>query len=170
MQAAEVIRDSRGGRMEVCPSGCPGNGAHYRFEWFLAPGASGLPEHFHPHQQERLQVVSGRLVVQLEGRTVVLVPGDRIVIPPGVFHRCGGEVGSQTHVRCEFVPGLDIHRFFRRYFAVERSRRGLGRAVAWARLCLEEPEHIGLRTRLRIAFRLLSALGTRLAGPVQTRS
>ena len=165
MQAAEVIRDSHGGRIEVCPSGCPANGAHYRFEWFLAPGAAGLPEHFHPHQQERLQVVSGHLLVQLQGRALVLGPGDRIIIPPGTLHRCGSDAASQAHVRCEFVPGLGMHRFFRAYFAIDRSRRGLRRAAAWARLCLEEPEHIGFRVRLRVTFRLLAALGRRLAAP-----
>ena len=89
MQAAEVILDSQGGRIEVWPHGRPANGAHYRFEWFLAPRTAGLPEHFHPHQEEKLQVISGRLLVRLEGQEVALGPGDRLVIAAGTRHSCG---------------------------------------------------------------------------------
>ena len=162
MQTAEVILDSHGGRIEVWPSGRPANGAHYRFEWFLAPAAAGLPPHFHPHQEERLQVVSGRLAVRMQGRTHLLGPGEHLVIPAGVSHLCGNNVRTETHVRGEFVPGLQIHGFFRAFFAIERSRRGLRRLGAWAVLCSQEPEHIGFRPSLGLPIRLGAAVARRL--------
>jgi quercetin dioxygenase-like cupin family protein len=166
MQAAEVILDAQGGRIEVWPHGRPANGAHYRFEWYLAPGTAGLPQHFHPHQEERLQVISGLLVVRIEGQSLPLGPGERLVIPAGVSHACGNPLRSETHVRAEFVPGLQIDRFFRTLFAVERSRRGLDRLAAWAMLCSEEPEHVGFPSRLGVPIRLGAALARRLGrGP-----
>jgi hypothetical protein len=162
VQAAEVILGSHGGRIEVWPNGRPGNGAHYRFEWFLAPGAAGLPEHFHPHQEERLHVVSGQLVARIDGQTILLGPGERLVIPPGTLHVCGNQLGLETHVRGEFVPGLDIHRFFRSLFGIERSQSGLRRLGALALLCLEEPEHIGFRRTLGLSLRLAAVVARRL--------
>jgi cupin domain len=148
--------------MEVWPNGRPANGAHYRFEWFLAPGVVGLPEHFHPHQEERLHVVSGQLVVRIDGQTLLLGPGERLVIPPGSAHVCGNQERVETHVRGEFVPGLDMHRFFRSVFAIERSFGGLRRLGALALLCSDEPEHIGFRPALRLRLRLTAALAKRL--------
>jgi quercetin dioxygenase-like cupin family protein len=158
MQAAEVILDSQGGRMEVWPHGRPANGAHYRFEWFLAPHTTGPPEHFHPHQEEKLQVISGRLRVRLDGQEVALGPGDRLVIAPGTRHTCGNSGPAETRVRGEFIPGLDIHRFFQTYFAIERSHRGFRRLLAWALLCAQEPEHIGFGPRIHLPLRLTAGL------------
>jgi mannose-6-phosphate isomerase-like protein (cupin superfamily) len=162
MQAAEVIVDGRGGRIEVWPNGNPANGAHYRFEWFLAPGAAGLPEHFHPHQEERLQVVSGRLLVRLDGQAIPLGPGDRLVIPAGTRHTCGNDVSAETHVREEFVPGLAMHRFYEALYAIDRSAHGLGRLAGWAVLWSREPEHIGFRRPARLLIRLTAGLASRL--------
>jgi mannose-6-phosphate isomerase-like protein (cupin superfamily) len=158
MQAAEVINDSRGGRIEVWPNGRPANGAHYWFDWFLAPGGGGLPEHFHPHQEERLAVVSGQLSVRMGRQTMVLGPGQRVAIPAGVRHLCGNNGTAQAHVRGEFVPGLDMHRFLSAFFAIERSRSGLRRWAAWALLCADEPEHVGFPSGLGVALRLVAPL------------
>jgi quercetin dioxygenase-like cupin family protein len=158
MQAAEVILDSQGGRIEVWPSGRPANRAHYRFEWFLAPHSARLPEHFHPHQEERLHVISGRLLVKLDGQEVSLGPGDRLVIAAGTMHWCGNGAPTETHVRGEFTPGLNIHRFFQAFFAIQRSSRGLRRLAAWALLCAQEPEHIGFAWARRLPLRLTAAL------------
>lgn len=161
MQAAEVISDSHGGRIEVWPHGRPANRAHFRFEWFLAPHSTGLPEHFHPHQEERLHVISGRLHVRIEGHPVSLHAGERLSISPGTRHTCENNGETEARVRVEFVPGLEIHRFLRALFAIESSSRGLRRLAAWSLLCTQEPEHIGFRTRLRLPLRVAAGLARR---------
>ena len=157
MQAADVMVDSRGGRIEVWPCGRPANGAHYRMELFLPIGARVSPEHFHPHQEERLEVVSGRLAVRLEGRLVRLGAGESLVIPPGVRHRLANDLDRETHIREEFVPGLEIHRFFAALFDIERSDRGLRRVARRAQLWSDEPEHIDFRLPSRLLVRLAGA-------------
>lgn len=154
-----MLVDSRGGRIEVWPCGRPANGAHYRIELFLPVGARDSPDHFHPHQEERLEVVSGRLAVRLEGQLVRLSAGERLVIPAGVRHRLANDAGHETHIREEFVPGLEIHRFFAALFDIERSDRGLRRFARRVQLWSDEPEHIDFRLCFRLLVRLAGAAG-----------
>ena len=56
-----------------------------RVEVLLPPGFS-MPEHVHPHQQERHEVLSGTLRGRVGGRERDYRPGDQAVGPPGLPH------------------------------------------------------------------------------------
>jgi mannose-6-phosphate isomerase-like protein (cupin superfamily) len=45
-----------------------------------------LAWHKHDDEDELFQVITGRLVIQLEGRDVHLEPGDAFVVPKGTMH------------------------------------------------------------------------------------
>jgi quercetin dioxygenase-like cupin family protein len=61
------------------------NGQLLRFEYVLPPGFT-IPEHVHPHQEERHEVLSGTLRGRVGGRERDYGEGERVVGPAGVPH------------------------------------------------------------------------------------
>jgi quercetin dioxygenase-like cupin family protein len=61
------------------------NGELLRFEYVLPPGFT-IPEHFHPHQEERHEVLSGTLRGRVGGQERDYAEGERVVGPAGVPH------------------------------------------------------------------------------------
>lgn len=56
-----------------------------RFNWRSMPGGM-IPEHTHPHQEERFTITAGEANFTLNGTPRVLRPGDSVVVPAGVRH------------------------------------------------------------------------------------
>jgi quercetin dioxygenase-like cupin family protein len=61
------------------------NGELLRFEYSLPPGFT-IPEHFHPQQEERHEVLSGTLRGRVGGQERDYREGERVVGPAGVPH------------------------------------------------------------------------------------
>jgi quercetin dioxygenase-like cupin family protein len=61
------------------------NGELLRFEYVLPPGFT-IPEHVHPHQEERHEVLSGTLRGRVGGQERDYEEGERVVGPAGVPH------------------------------------------------------------------------------------
>jgi len=61
------------------------NGELLRFEYVLPPGFT-IPEHVHPHQEERHEVLSGTLRGRVGGQEGDYTQGQRVVGPAGVPH------------------------------------------------------------------------------------
>jgi quercetin dioxygenase-like cupin family protein len=97
------------------------NGARLEFDDFLLAGYISPPGHIHPKQQERFQVISGMLAVQIAGREQILLVGESIIVPPGAPHTIRNANESETHVRVEFTPALRTETFLRSMFALARD-------------------------------------------------
>ncbi|RVX44161.1 putative monooxygenase [Nonomuraea polychroma] len=52
----------------------------------LGPGEF-VTEHYHPHSEEFLHVISGELEMDMDGQPVKLRGGDSLLVPIGVRHR-----------------------------------------------------------------------------------
>jgi len=61
------------------------NGELLRFEYVLPPRFS-IPEHVHPRQEERHEILSGTLRGRVAGRERDYGEGERAIGPPGVPH------------------------------------------------------------------------------------
>jgi quercetin dioxygenase-like cupin family protein len=61
------------------------NGELLRFEYVLPPGFT-IPQHVHPHQEERHEVLSGTLRGRVGGQERDYAEGERVVGPAGVPH------------------------------------------------------------------------------------
>ena len=61
------------------------NGELLRFEYVLPPGFT-IPEHVHPHQEERHEILSGTLRGRVGGQERDYGVGERVVGPAGVPH------------------------------------------------------------------------------------
>lgn len=61
------------------------NGELLRFEYLIPPGFS-IPEHVHPRQEERHEILSGTLTGRVGGREGTFVEGQGVIGPAGVPH------------------------------------------------------------------------------------
>ncbi len=78
-------------------------------------GAGGLPpEHFHPRQEERFEVLEGAVRVVVDGAERRYAAGESFVVPAGTRHRMGGD--GHALVRWEVRPALRTAEFFERLY------------------------------------------------------
>jgi mannose-6-phosphate isomerase-like protein (cupin superfamily) len=93
------------------------------------PGEWVGPDHFHPLQEERFQVVRGAPIFRIEGEERPAEPGEAVIVPVGVSHifRNGGP--DELQMISEYRPGLkSVETFFATFFGLASdgkvTRRG----------------------------------------------
>jgi mannose-6-phosphate isomerase-like protein (cupin superfamily) len=74
----------------------------------LAVGGRVPSSHAHPAQEERFEILDGRMAFRVNGRRRVATAGQTVVVPPGTVHsfRNAGEV--PVLVRVTTSPALDM--------------------------------------------------------------
>jgi len=77
------------------------------------PGTGGLPpEHLHPHQDERFEVLEGTFLVVIDGREHRYEAGEGFEVPLGTRHQMAAE--GPSRIRWEVRPALRTAEFFER--------------------------------------------------------
>jgi hypothetical protein len=98
-------------------------------------GATPPPMHVHPHQEERITVVSGSVRSRSGSAHRVLSPGDTVVSPPGESHTVGPAGDDDVEMVAELRPALTYEQFMERSFALDRAgqvnARGRGTRCEW---------------------------------------
>jgi quercetin dioxygenase-like cupin family protein len=88
--------------------------------------------HVHPLQEERFEVVSGRLRLRL-GRTgrkrIVAGPGETIVVPAGMPHDFANAGDEDALVRVEVRPALQMERLFETAVALAEQGRTMRNGI-----------------------------------------
>jgi quercetin dioxygenase-like cupin family protein len=79
---------------------------------YTKPVVHRPPDHYHPYQEERFEVISGTLRVGVEGEELELREGDVLVVPPGTTHGMWSETAG-TRVNWKTYPAMDTEGFFR---------------------------------------------------------
>jgi quercetin dioxygenase-like cupin family protein len=110
-----------GERMTFLKTTADTNGRSFEFE-FVAPPGWSVPEHIHPHQQERTQMVSGELRGRVAGEGFGLLPGEVRVVPSGVVHAWRNP-SEEEEVRfsVEFSPALNMESGFETAWRLARD-------------------------------------------------
>jgi quercetin dioxygenase-like cupin family protein len=85
-------------------------GAAVEGRGLLPPGTRPPGVHRHPHQEERITVVSGRICVRLGDEEREYGPGESAVLPAGVWHDFWvvGDETADTIGRAEPALGLEM--------------------------------------------------------------
>ena len=76
------------------------------FDDFLLAGHISPPEHVHPRQHERFDVISGSMGMRINGRQQVLAAGESMGVPPGTPHALWNAGQGDAHVIVELKPAL----------------------------------------------------------------
>ena len=78
---------------------------------YTKPTPSRPPSHYHPRQEERFEVLAGRLNVLVDGQERTLEEGEVLILPPGVPHEMwAAEAGAR--VNWQTRPALKTEAFF----------------------------------------------------------
>ena len=68
------------------------------------------PEHYHPRQDERFEVLEGAVRAVVNGEALRYVAGERFEIPAGTPHQMAGDGPARVH--WEIRPALRMAEFF----------------------------------------------------------
>lgn len=147
-------------------------GALLRIEVVLPPGFS-ISEHVHPRQQERHEVVSGRLRARVGGEIREYEAGQRVVGPPGVPHAWHNpSEREELRLVSEHQPALHMELMLEEGAAIARDWAAdkktiiqcLLRAAALLDEIREDFYFTGWRTRIAIGLLLaLAPIARRLS-------
>ena len=105
---------------------CTG-GELLQVDWIGAPGWTTGPDHVHARQEERFEVLCGRLGLRVDGVEVVHGPGDVIVAPAGAPHAAWNAGGEEVHVLVDFRPALRTEVAFETLATLARDGKTNGR-------------------------------------------
>ena len=82
------------------------SGELLQVDWIGEPGWTTGPDHVHPRQEERFEVLSGRLGLRVGGVERVHSAGDVVVAPAGAPHAAWNAGDGEVHVLVDFRPAL----------------------------------------------------------------
>jgi quercetin dioxygenase-like cupin family protein len=88
------------------------SGELLQVDWIGEPGWTTGPDHIHPRQEERFEVLSGKLGLRVEGAERVHSAGDVIVAPAGSAHAAWNAGDDEVHVLVDFRPALRTETAF----------------------------------------------------------
>lgn len=134
-------------------------------ESFLPPHARGLRAHLHPDQEERLQVIGGKLAVRVGGRVTAVGAGGRVTVPAGTPHAYWNAADAPVHFVAEIRPALGLESFLEQHCRVVSvgTRRRLQLAVVahahFDTVRLHRPHRLVQRAVLSLAAWLGRSLG-----------
>lgn len=87
-------------------------GEYLEIELRLAPDGKVPGMHVHPEQEERFEVLSGRMRFRMGMRTIEAGPGDVVTVPRGKAHRFANAGDETAVVRVTVTPALEMERLF----------------------------------------------------------
>jgi quercetin dioxygenase-like cupin family protein len=99
------------------------NGALLQFEEIMAASGIGPPEHVHPRQHERIEVLAGTLGGRVGGRAYQLQAGQHLDIAPGTAHTWWNAGTDDLRLLTDFRPALQTELFFETLYGLARDGR-----------------------------------------------
>jgi quercetin dioxygenase-like cupin family protein len=97
-----------------------------RVDWIGSPGWTTGPDHVHPYQEERFEVVSGRLGLRVDGTERVLKEGEAITAPAGSAHAAWNAGDDTVHALVDFRPALRTETAFETLAGLARDGKTNG--------------------------------------------
>ena len=97
------------------------NGRLLQIECFSDPHGPTEPEHVHPLQESRCEMLSGALTFRIGGVERVVQAGEVVTIPAKVRHYFWNDGDEVAHYMQEFRPALRTELFFEILFGLARD-------------------------------------------------
>lgn len=118
---SEIFNPRTGQRTIFLKTAEDTDGKFLRIESIHPPCQPAEPEHVHPFQESRCEVISGVLHFSIAGKVQSVKPGQVINIPRNTPHFFWNDSDEEGHAIQEFYPALKIEDFFDTYFALARA-------------------------------------------------
>lgn len=121
ISGSEIVNPRTGQRTIFLQTAQDTNGALLQMETFHPAHGPAEPEHIHPLQESRCELLSGTLHFSINGVKQTVKPGEGVTIPAGAPHYFWNDGEVEAHAIQEFRPALNIKDFFVSYFALARD-------------------------------------------------
>jgi quercetin dioxygenase-like cupin family protein len=95
-------------------------------DWIGSSGWTTGPDHIQPLQEERFEVLSGKLSLRVEGVERVLDEGEAIVAPAGSAHAAWNAADGEVHALVDFRPALRTEAAFETLASLARGGKTNG--------------------------------------------
>lgn len=82
------------------------------------PNGKKSDMHCHPHQHEKIFVLTGRIDIITDSKKIHLKQGGYYTIKPGEMHTIENSGKETAIVNWQFVPALNIEDFLKEYYTV----------------------------------------------------
>ncbi len=113
-QAGQEIVGADGFRLRLIRTGAETDGRLLEMEATYG-GTGGMPpEHLHPRQSERFEVLEGTMLTRIEGVERSYGAGESFTVPAGTPHQMAAQ--GPTRTRWEIEPALRTADFFERLY------------------------------------------------------
>lgn len=89
----------------------------------------GVPDHLHPHLEERWQVLEGEVTFRAGGAARVPGPGEEVVVPAGVRHSFTNTGAGPALLRAEAEPALLLQEFLTESAQLNRAGKVTKRGI-----------------------------------------
>jgi mannose-6-phosphate isomerase-like protein (cupin superfamily) len=142
------------------------NGEAVVFETFVRPNGFVAAAHVHPAQEERFEIISGRLGLEIGGKEVIAEPDETLTIPAGTPHRFWNAGEDEARFRCHVRPALQFEQLLETMFALaadgKTNKRGMPNLL---RLAVIARAHFNV-VRLPFPPAFVQRLGLALGAPL----
>jgi quercetin dioxygenase-like cupin family protein len=117
----EIVNSRTGQRMRFSQTSKDTNGELLQIDCFSSPSGVKEPEHIHPFQENRFEILSGSMMFCMAGKVCQLNSREVISIPPKVPHYFWNGSEQEVHYIQEFRPALRSELFFETLFGLARD-------------------------------------------------
>jgi mannose-6-phosphate isomerase-like protein (cupin superfamily) len=98
-------------------------GEYLEIELQLVPDGKVPGTHVHPEQEERFEVLAGRMRFRMGLKTIEAGPGDVVTVPAGKAHRFMNAGEDTAVARVTVRPALEMERLFETAVALAEDGR-----------------------------------------------
>lgn len=136
------------------------------FETFVQPNGFVAAAHVHPMQEERFEIISGRLGLKMGDKEIVAKPDETLTIPAGTPHRFWNTGEEEARFRCTVRPALQFEQLLETMFALaadgKTNKKGMPNPL---RLAVIARAHFNV-VRLPFPPAFVQRLGLALGDPL----
>jgi quercetin dioxygenase-like cupin family protein len=130
IQAGDVLENPvTGERLVFRKTSRETNGEAVVLETFVKPNGLVAAAHLHPFQEERFEVLRGKVGFRVGRKELVAEPGQRITVPAGTGHKFWNAGEEEVHFVCEVRPALQFERLIETMFGLandgKTNRKGM---------------------------------------------
>jgi mannose-6-phosphate isomerase-like protein (cupin superfamily) len=124
-QAGDVLRNDRTEKQRIMlrKTASETAGALLEMEAFYKPGGKYPPDHYHPHQDERFEVLAGSVNVRRGGVEMTYSAGQSFDVPRGTAHTFRNGGGEEARVIWQVRPALKTQQFYETLFGLAADGR-----------------------------------------------
>jgi quercetin dioxygenase-like cupin family protein len=122
IRAGDTIENPvTGERLVFTKASAETSGEYVQFECFVKPSGFVAAAHVHPYQQERFQVLEGKVMFRIDGQEITAEPGDTILVAAGRKHQFWNAGDDEVRFACEVRPALQFERLIETMFSLAQA-------------------------------------------------